>query len=140
MILMYLPSQVVPFLLDHLRLNLEQIAACLGKNEDEAVVLLHQIVNRMSTFTTGLARTRQDAHWGSKAARRVWEAEFGRSFVVPEVGRLDERVRRLAEAVADDQSAADVALATIMTERRADDAAAATELFVDNPRFWDAIQ
>ena len=137
--MMHLPSQVVPFLLDHLRLNLEQIAACLGKNEDEAVVLLHQIVHRMAT-APGLPRARQDAHWGTKAARRAWEAEFGRACVEPEVGRLEERVRRLAEAVADDQSAADAALAAILTERRADDAAATTELLVDNPRFWEAFQ
>ena len=92
----------MPFLLNHLRLNLEQISACLGRNEDEAMVLLHQIVNRMAT-TPGLHRDRPDANWASKAARRIWENEFGRSFVDPEVKRLPEKVRRLAEAVAGDQ-------------------------------------
>ena len=87
--------QVVPFLLNHLRLNLGQIAACLGRNEDEAVVLLHQIVNRMAT-TPGLHRDRPDANWASKAARRAWENKFGRSFVEPEVGRLPEKVRMVA--------------------------------------------
>ena len=56
----------------------------------------------MST-TPGLPRERPDANWGSKAARRGWEGEFGRAFVDPEVARLTEKVRGLAEAVAGDQ-------------------------------------
>ena len=134
-------SQVVPFLLNHLRLNLEQIAACLGRNEDDAAVLLHQIVRRMAT-TPGLPRDRPDANWASKANRRVWEGEFGRAFVAPEVGRLPETARRLAEAVAGDQSAADAALAAIVNERRADPASAADggEPLLDNPRFWTPRQ
>ena len=38
--------------------------------------------------------------------------------------------------MAGDQSAADAALAAILTERHADPDAASTELLVDNPRFW----
>ena len=38
--------------------------------------------------------------------------------------------------MAGDQSAADAALAAILTERHADPDAAPTELLVDNPRFW----
>ena len=103
-------------------------------------MLLHQIVRRMAT-TPGLPRDRPDANWASKANRRVWEGEFGRAFVAPEVGRLPDTARRLAEAVAGDQSAADAALAAIVNERRADPAAAADgEPLLDNPRFWTPRQ
>ena len=104
-------------------------------------MLLHQIVRSMAT-TAELPRDRPDANWASKANRRVWEGEFGRAFVAPEVGRLPDAARRLAEAVAGDQSAADAALAAIVNERRADPASAADgePPLLDDPRFWTPRQ
>ncbi|MFN9944644.1 MAG: hypothetical protein ACK56I_34770, partial [bacterium] len=38
------PKPVAEFLIAHLLLNLRQISACLGRSEDDIIVLLHQII------------------------------------------------------------------------------------------------
>jgi hypothetical protein len=133
------PGGVVPFLMNHLRLNLEQIAAVLNRNEDEAGILLHQIIHRMSTTPKLLVRD-DTASWMGKSLRAKWETEFARVFLDPEIERLPQKVRQLKEIVSEDQSAADDALTVILNERcdgeEQEEKANATGLLIDDPRFW----
>jgi hypothetical protein len=43
-------DDVGEFIASHLLLNLRQISDCLGRSEDDVIVLLHQVVNAFKIF------------------------------------------------------------------------------------------
>ncbi|CAG0886586.1 unnamed protein product [Cyprideis torosa] len=119
------------FLLDHLMLNIEQIAAHLGRNEDDAQVLLHIVIQRMFKRIEGVPAV---IGLNTKKGRQEWEGAFARHVLNPEIAGLGEAVDHLTAMVADDQATADNELFAILNEKTSQ----VTDVtrIVDQPCFW----
>jgi hypothetical protein len=108
------PVDVREFLSAHLLLNLRQIADCLGRSENDAIVLLHSIIS-------SLGRRGGNAGGGQwllnqKNVTREWEKAFFEQFIRPAVAQLDAEVARHHLAVKEDKEQACSILQDIIFE------------------------
>jgi len=83
------------FLVNHLLLNLRQISDCLRKSENEAILLLHQIIARFDR----VRHIQGDWRLNTKASVRKWEEEFVKYYVQPCLADLENFVGRQRIAV-----------------------------------------
>ena len=145
--------ELVPkFLMDHMELNIKQIAAQLNRNEDEAQVkkstkrvcvfslhlfkfqvLIHAVIRRMFE-NAGALQSR--GNLGSKKNREIWEKEFGAMILSPEVDGLAGTLTDLARIVKNDQNSADDALLMILSEKMPQDEDDQIQDSVAQLQFW----
>jgi hypothetical protein len=111
-------ADVTEFLVAHLLLNLRQISDGLDKNEDDVVVLLHQIIEglaRTSHTPGGLTFNTKDAK-EAKAAVRQWEKEFAQHIIGPALRGLETTLARHRIAIREDNEEAGSVLLDILHE------------------------
>jgi hypothetical protein len=117
-------------LTDHLLLNLKQIADCLGKSENDVVILLHQIINGFEKKEpcSGL--------WilNKKEMTRLWEKEFFKKYIEPALLQLEADVARHRVVVKEDRDEASSVLFNILYELRATTKDRSKILSL--PQFW----
>ncbi len=106
------PEPVAEFLIAHLLLNLRQISECLGRSEDDVVVLLHQIIENLAKFNYSPGQSTLN----TKDAVRTWEKDFCRSYFRPAVSDLDTSLVRHRTAVKEDKEEASNVLLDIIHE------------------------
>jgi hypothetical protein len=126
------PVDVGEFLSAHLLLNLRQIADCLGRSENDAIVLLHSII---SSFGHGGGNA-AGGQWllTQKNVTREWEKTFSEQFIRPVLAQLDAEVARHHLAVKEDKEQASSILQDIIFEpaRTSEDRSKVLSL----PQFW----
>lgn len=108
-----LENSIDTFLTDHLELNFTQISGCLGKSEDDVIVLMHQIIAAMRSPPN------IRGHWefSSKESVTKWEVEFVKVCIMPWLKRLDTDLARHRVAVKDDKEEAASVLQDILYEK-----------------------
>ena len=84
----------------------------MAKNGDEVAALLHLIIERMAS---GQAAAAGAANWRGKKERTAWEKQFAAAVVDPEVARLEAKLGEMNGLLAEDQSAANDALAVVLS-------------------------
>lgn len=109
-------EDVGEFVANHLLLNLRQISDCLGKSENDVIVLLHQILHQIIQAFGKENKTSGDL--STKAAVKQWEVQFVRQYVQPALASLDEDVRRLEVAQAEDAEDVTNELDSILKEKK----------------------
>jgi hypothetical protein len=104
---------VAEFLIAHLLLNLRQISACLGRSEDDIIVLLHQIIEAFAV----LNYQQGQYTFIAKASVRAWEKDFASRYIQPALKDLDIILARHRTAVKEDKEEASNALLDIIHEQ-----------------------
>jgi hypothetical protein len=106
-------NSIEEFVANHLLLNLKQISDCLGKSENDVIVLMHQIISRLATLRY------IDGDWrlNIKTKVRTWEAEFVKQYIKPALGNLEIDIVRQRTAVSDDKEEATTVLNEIIYEK-----------------------
>jgi hypothetical protein len=107
------PGPVSEFLIAHLLLNLRQISACLGRSEDDIIVLLHQIIEAFAV----LNYQQGQYTFNAKASVRAWEKDFASRYIQPAVRDLDIILAWHRIAVKEDKEEASNALLDIIHEQ-----------------------
>jgi len=95
------------FLLRHMEMNLKQAAKLIEGSEDDAEVLLHDIVTRLSQQVNGTGS------FQSKQAVTTWEEGFARTVLRPAACQLNETLNAAAEQLQDDQLASAATLSVV---------------------------
>ena len=121
---------VEEFVANHLLLNLKQISDCLGKSENDAIVLLHQVISRLGKVRCIGGDWRLD----QKAKVKTWEVEFVKQYIKPAHGCLENDIVRQRTAVSDDKEEAATVLNEIIYEKSA--ATVDRSKVLDLPQFW----
>lgn len=106
------PKDVSQFLVDHLLMNLKQISDCLGKSENDVIILLHHIIERCSKMKF------VEGNWNlnTKTTTRLWESKFVKEFLDPALRILDTSLASHQVAVKEDTEEASCVLQDILFE------------------------
>ncbi len=107
-------DEVQEFLVEHLCVNLQQVAKQLGKNEDEAQILLHKVIQRVGN---GGAQKSGSNPFNSKATRESWEHDFASKIIAPETEALSATLNAFREAVQMETALAENALEDTLNEQ-----------------------
>ena len=124
------PGSLKDFFAEHLLLNLTQIANGLGKGEDDAIVLLHQVIVGLK----GGAGDRGDWRLSTKATVKPWENEFAQTCIRPVLARLETDLGRHTDAVKQDKEEATSVLQDILFEKKPD--VCDRKRILDLPQLW----
>ena len=118
------------FLADHLLLNLRQISDCLGKSENDAIVLLHHIIKSFSE----VEQAEGEGDLTSKDSVKIWENVFVQNYIQPALADLDEAVTEHQNLVKEDSEESTNELQDIIFQKYGtiDDRAKILSL----PQFW----
>jgi hypothetical protein len=130
------PVDVRDFLTGHLLLNLRQIADCLGRSENDAIVLLHSIIR-------GLGDGSRDAAGGQwlldqKNTAREWEKTFCQQIIKPALAQLDLEVARHHLALKEDKKFKEQAYCSILQDIIFEPAGSSEDRskVLSLPQFW----
>ena len=101
------------FIIEHLLLNLKQIAECLGQSENEAIVLLHQIIQSLGKLK------HVQGNWllNTKQSVAPWELIFVKTYIQPDLRSLENSVSRHRTAIQEDKEEASNVLQEIIYEK-----------------------
>ncbi len=117
--------EAAAYVMDHLRFNLQEAAEQMGRNEDEAQILLHCVIQSLTK------RTNVQGDMQSKGGRRKWESQLA-EIVKPEINELAANVSRVETVVREDQSATENALFEVL---KAKDPLTPNNMF-ENAAMW----
>jgi hypothetical protein len=101
------------FLIEHLLLNLRQIAECLGESENEALVILHEIIQSLGKP----CKVPADLLLNTKQSVSSWESIFVRTYIKPALKALENSVSKHQIAVQEDKKEAPNVLQEILFEK-----------------------
>ena len=129
-----IPKKDIPgFLMRHLILNVQQAVQHLGRNEDDVLVFLHYIIERM---TNNIVETEAKLDLSEKKDRQQWEYDFAKNFIDPELDSLANNISNLASTLEEDKKEQqEDALADILNEKL-DKREAEKAAIQDRPQFW----
>ena len=105
-------EDVGEFLANHLLLNLRQISDCLGKSENDVIILLHQIIQSFSLDN------KSSGNLASKTTVKPWEVQFVQQYIQPALTSLDEDIRRLEVTMTEDADDVTNELNDILKEKK----------------------
>ena len=105
-------EDVGEFLANHLLLNLRQISDCLGKSENDVIILLHQIIQSFSLDN------KSSGNLASKTTVKPWEVQFVQQYIQPALTSLDEDIRRLEVTMTEDADDVTNELDDILKEKK----------------------
>ncbi|XP_067937583.1 E3 ubiquitin-protein ligase rnf213-alpha-like [Watersipora subatra] len=84
-------EDVIPFLDAHIQLDLQHIARCCACSNDDCVLLLHAVIEKMSTGR----RRGTMAELSNIEERKVWEKRFDANYIKPIFDQSTENVAKL---------------------------------------------
>ena len=129
-------------LLEFLSANFRQISQSLGKSEEFAQLLLHNVISAMAQRTTSATAANKDvldSQWRSKTEVNLWETEFARAFIKPSLVTLDRQMELFRQEIRNDDGMACKSLLDILDERGGGQEANGVEPNipqVQQPQFW----
>jgi hypothetical protein len=122
-------TQTQKFLMDHMRMNIQQLATILGKNEEYAQLLLHKVLYSMVTSD---ARHQGQDEWSSKAAVMEFETDFAKEIIRPLLNGLDGNMVNLRALFKADLDGAKSAILSVVEEEGDSEVADSPW----QPQFW----
>lgn len=123
------PEETRKFLMDHMRLNIQQLATILGKNEEYAQLLLHKVLYSMVTSDT---KHQVLDEWSSKAAVMEFETDFAKNIIRPLLNGLDGNMVNLRALFKADLDGAKSAILSVVEEEGDSEVADSPW----QPQFW----
>ncbi len=82
--------------------NFRQISQSLGKSEEFAQLLLHNVISGMSRQPGEVNRSILNSRWSSKDEVKQWETEFAKAFIKPSCAILDQQMEQFKQTIRND--------------------------------------
>ena len=123
-------DDVGDFIAGHLLLNLRQISDCLGKSENDVIILLHRLI---ISFCED--KSNSSGALPSKEAVRNWEGEFVKRYIQPGLAQLEDNIRHFEAAAAADADDVANELEEIL-QGKPDAAVDEGQSVLKLPQFW----
>ncbi|XP_060586335.1 E3 ubiquitin-protein ligase rnf213-alpha-like [Ruditapes philippinarum] len=130
-------NNVVEFLWAHINLDIDDLQRTLGRSIDDALLLMHTIVNQiMRIHNDGTHVTQDISQLSTKEGRRKWEIAFSENFLRVSLQNLDNNLKACNQDIAQDQRLGADPLLCLLYETDTNVERENPAILEDIPRVW----